>query len=237
MLTDRLARLSDYPFAQLRALLEGLDPPPALDPLTLSVGDPQHPLPDLGQEALDRNRHLWNRYPPIQGTEAFRDAACGWMQRRFDLPAGLVDPDRALVPVSGTREALFMLASLVTPRERGGSVPAVCLPNPFYAVYEGAAVMAGAQPVFLDAGAETGFLPDLYALEARPGLLNRLALVYLCNPANPQGAIADRAYLARLLGLARHYGFLLAVDECYADVYDGDPPPSALEVAGGGSPS
>ncbi|NBC32555.1 MAG: aminotransferase class I/II-fold pyridoxal phosphate-dependent enzyme [Alphaproteobacteria bacterium] len=233
MLTDRLARLSDYPFARLRALLDGLDPPDPEAAVTLSIGDPQHALPPLALEALAANGHLWNRYPPLQGTEAFRQAAVQWLGSRFGLPAGLVDPDTAILPVSGTREALFMLAQLVAPREKAGSVPAVCLPNPFYAVYEGAAVMAGGQPVFLDAFSETGFLPDLDALEARPGLLNRLALLYLCNPANPQGAIADRAYLARLLGLARHHGFVLAVDECYADIYDGEPPPSALEIAGG----
>lgn len=233
MLTDRLARLTDYPFARLRALLDGLDPPDPADTLTLSVGDPQHPLPALALEALAANGHLWNRYPPLQGTEAFREAAATWLAARFGLPPGLVDPGTAMLPVSGTREALFMLAALVVPRERAGAVPAVCLPNPFYAVYEGAAVMAGAQPVFLPARAETGFLPDLDPLEARPGLLDRLALLYLCNPANPQGAIADRAYLARLLALARHHGFVLAVDECYADIYDAAAPPSVLEVAEG----
>lgn len=233
MLTDRLARLSDYPFARLRVLLDGLDPPDPDRAVTLSIGDPQHPLPALALEALDAHGHLWNRYPPLQGTEAFRAAATAWLMRRFGLPAGLVDADTAILPVSGTREALFMLAQLVVPRDKAGAVPAVCLPNPFYAVYEGAAVMAGAQPVFLDAFADTGFLPDLDALEERPGLLNRLALLYVCSPANPQGAIADRAWLARALALARHHDFVLAVDECYADIYDVEAPPSALEVAGG----
>ena len=233
MVTERMARLSDYPFARLRALLEGHEPPASFSPVNLSVGDPQHALPALAQEAFAANSHLWNRYPPIQGTTEFLEATTGWLKRRFGIPAGLVDPAKAVLSVSGTREALFMLAALVMPRERAGSVPAVGLPNPFYAAYEGAAVMAGAQPIFLDATAETGFLPDLDALEARPGLLSRLALLYLCNPANPQGAIADRAYLRRLLGLARHYEFLLAVDECYAEVYDADPPPSILEVADG----
>jgi aspartate/methionine/tyrosine aminotransferase len=135
------------------------------------------------------------------------------------------------LPVSGTREALFLAALLAVSPRRDGVTPAVCLPNPFYAAYEGAAVMAGAEPVFLDATAETGHLPDLDALS--PELLDRTALFYFCSPSNPQGAVADIAYLRRLIGLARTHGFVVAIDECYAEIYDGTPPPGGLEAAAG----
>ena len=136
-----------------------------------------------------------------------------------------------MLPVSGTREALFLLALLAVPQSKAGRQPAVLMPNPFYAPYEGAAQLAGAEPVFLSATRETGFLPDLDALT--PELLERTALFYLCTPANPQGAAADAAYLARAIGLARQYGFVLAVDECYAEIYLDKPPVGALQVAQG----
>ncbi len=236
MLNDRLARLADYPFDRLARLLDGVSAPAGVMPLNLALGEPQHPAPALVERALREHASEWNRYPPPRGTDALRAAMAGWLRRRFDLPDGLIDSDRTVLPVSGTREALFQVALLTVPERRSGRVPAVCLPNPFYAVYEGAAVIAGAEPVFLDATAASGFLPDLDALEehhAATGLLDRTALFYLCNPANPQGAVAGRDYLRRLVGLARRHGFVLAVDECYSEIYDAVPPPSVLEVAGG----
>ncbi len=233
MLNDRLAALSDYPFTRLARLLDGVAPSAGVTPLVLSLGEPQHPPPALIDQVLRAHAHLWNRYPPLDGTAEFREACAGWLARRYDPAPGLIDPDRCLLPVSGTREALFLAALLTVPQRKGGRAPAVALPNPFYAVYEGAAVMAGAEPVFLDTSAATGFLPDLDALEARRDLLDRLALMYLCSPANPQGAIASRAYLGRLIGLARRHGFVLALDECYAEIYDRAPPPGALQCAGG----
>ncbi len=227
----RLEELTNYPFARLRSLLDGIDPPAGTPPLAMSIGEPQHTAPELIGEALAAHSDDWNRYPPIAGTEDFRDAAADWLERRFRLPSGLVDRDRGLLPVSGTREALFLTAQLAVSPRRDGVVPAVCLPNPFYAAYEGAAVMAGAEPVFLEATAATGFLPDLDALT--PDLLDRTALFYFCSPSNPQGAVADLAYLQRLIGLARRHGFVLAIDECYAEIYDSAPPPGGLEAAAG----
>ena len=227
----RLEELTNYPFARLRSLLDGIDPPAGTAPLAMSIGEPQHAAPDLIGEALAAHADDWNRYPPIAGTEDFRDAAAGWLERRFRLPSALVDRERGLLPASGTREALFLTAQLAVSPRRDGVVPAVCLPNPFYAAYEGAAVMAGAEPVFLEATAATGFLPDLDSLT--PELLDRTALFYFCSPSNPQGAVADVAYLQRLIGLARRHGFVLAIDECYAEIYDSVPPPGGLEAAAG----
>lgn len=237
-LNEALERLADYPFARLATLLSGVTPPEGVAPLAMSVGEPQHQPPAFLAEILAANADSWNRYPPVAGTPAFREACAGWLQRRFHLPDGLVDPAHIL-PLSGTREALFLVAELAVDRfaanGRPGAnqVPAVALPDPFYAPYEGAAVMAGAEPVFLPAGPATGFLPDLDALEADTALLARLKLLYLCNPTNPQGAVASRAYLDRAIGLARTHGFILAADECYAEIYDREPPVGVLEVAAG----
>ena len=230
-INSQLGSLKNYPFARLRTLLDGIDPPSGVEPLAMSVGEPQHAAPSLIDEALAANGDQWNRYPPIAGTAEFRDAAVDWLERRFRLPSGLVDREGGLMPVSGTRESLYLAAQLAVSPAKDGVTPAVCLPNPFYAAYEGAAVMAGAEPVFLEAMAESGFLPDLDALA--PDLLDRAALFYFCSPSNPQGAVADIAYLRRLIGLARRHGFILAIDECYAEIYDSAPPPGGLEAAAG----
>lgn len=228
---DRLDRLTDYPFTRLANLLSGVTPRANIAPVMLSVGEPQHAPPALLDETLRANVAGWGKYPPVAGTPDFRDAVGDWLTRRYALPTGLFQAESSVLPVSGTREALFLLALLAVPPTKAGKQPAVLMPNPFYAPYEGAAVLAGAEPVFLSGTRETGFLPDLDALT--PDLLERTALFYLCTPANPQGAAASAAYLARALGLARDYGFVLAVDECYAEIYLDRPPAGALQVAAG----
>ncbi|WP_448205155.1 aminotransferase class I/II-fold pyridoxal phosphate-dependent enzyme [Azospirillum sp. sgz302134] len=230
-INDRLDRLSDYPFTRLAALLSGVTPRANVEPIMMSVGEPQHKPPAIIDETLRANAHLWGKYPPVGGTPEFRSAVGDWLTRRYALPGGLFDAEKSVLPVSGTREALFLLALLAVPTTKAGRQPAVLMPNPFYAPYEGAALLAGAEPVFLSATRETGFLPDLDALS--PELLERTALFYLCTPANPQGAAADAAYLTRAIGLARQYGFVLAVDECYAEIYLDSPPVGALQVASG----
>jgi aspartate/methionine/tyrosine aminotransferase len=235
MLSLRLETLSDYPFRRLERLLAPIEPLPGRAPLDLSIGQPMHPLPALLAETLHAHVHLWGRYPPVAGTPAFREAVCAWLARRYQLPAGMLDPARHVLPVAGTKEALFLVAQAVVPERKAGRQPAVLMPNPFYNVYLGGAVFAGAEPVLLSVSAATGYLPALERLE--PQLLERTAAFYLCSPANPQGRAAERAYLERLLGLARQHDFLLIVDECYSELYTGAPPPGALEAAlalGGG---
>ncbi|MEI7605979.1 MAG: aminotransferase class I/II-fold pyridoxal phosphate-dependent enzyme [Rhodospirillaceae bacterium] len=235
---DRLDRLSDYPFTRLATLLA--DQPVRINrpTLMLSLGEPQHPSPALIDEALRANAHLWGKYPPVNGSADFRAAVGAWLNRRYGLPEGTLDPEVSVLPAAGTREALFLTALLAVPESKAGKRPAVLMPNPFYAVYEGAGMLAGGEPVFLSATRDTGFLPDLDALA--PELLERTALFYLCSPGNPQGAAADAAYFKRAIGLARQYGFVLAVDECYSEIYTDVPPVGALAVAAGladGSPS
>lgn len=226
---DRLDRLTDYPFTRLANLLNGLTPRANVEPVVMSIGEPQHTPPALIDETLRTTAHLWGRYPPVAGTPDFRAAIGAWLTRRYQLPSGLFDPEVSVLPAAGTREALYLTAVLAVPERKAGQTPAVLMPNPFYAVYEGAGLLAGGEPVFLPATRATGFLPDLDALT--PELLERTALFYLCTPANPQGAAADAAYLARAITLARQYGFVLAVDECYAEIYLDMLPVGALEVA------
>ncbi|MCP5367759.1 MAG: aminotransferase class I/II-fold pyridoxal phosphate-dependent enzyme [Hyphomicrobiales bacterium] len=228
MLNSRLDLLTDYPFDRLRDLLDGTAPPPGVAPLALSIGEPQHTPPAMIAEAVAANAHLWNKYPPPPGTPGLRAAIVGWLRRRFGLDALALDPDRHVVPVAGTREALYMIATLAVDPEAAGPRPVVLMPNPGYHVYAGSGFMSGAEVRFLDTGPDTGFLPDLDAIPEAD--LARAALFYLCSPANPQGTVADRAYLRRAVELARRFDFLLAMDECYADIYTGEAPISALNV-------
>ncbi|MGH7112477.1 MAG: aminotransferase class I/II-fold pyridoxal phosphate-dependent enzyme, partial [Stellaceae bacterium] len=143
-------------------------------------------------------------------------------------PEDMLSPERHILSLSGTKEGLYLAAMLAVPQQKAGARPVVLVPNPYYLVYNGAATMAGAEPVFLDAVRENGFMPDLASIPA--ATLERTALCYLCSPANPQGTIATLDYLKRAIALARRYDFVLAIDECYAEIYDGAPPPGGLEA-------
>ena len=180
------------------------------------------------ETVVSENADLWGRYPPMAGTPDFRAAAASWLTTRYGLPQGFVDPERNVIPVSGTREGLFLIALAAVPEEKAGKRPAVLIPNPFYQVYAGAAVAAGAEPVYVPAVAETDFLPDFSALDE--DVLARAALAYLCSPSNPQGAVADLSYLERAVELAREYHFLLVLDDCYSEIYDRAAPHSGIEV-------
>ena len=229
--SDRIEPLLKFhPFTRLNALLEGIAPGGPL--LALSVGEPQAAPPAFLAEILAREKADWSRYPHTVGTPDFRAAVLDWLNRRFHLPAGLVDRDLEILPCAGSKEALFHVALAAVPEWHGdGPRPAVVVPNPFYHVYAGAAAVAGAEPIFLPANRANGFLPEPDSIP--PGDLARVALAYVCSPSNPQGAVAPRDYLARWLSHARQHNYTLAVDECYAEIYRGDPPTGALELAGG----
>lgn len=220
-----------HPFLKLNRLLDGMSPgvSPAPDgaPLKLQVGEPQMPAPALIEEAMagSDDGGGWNRYPPPRGTAAYREAAHTWLARRYGAGADLLDPATQLLPVPGTREGLFFaaLASVTPARDT------VLLPNPFYHVYAGAAVAAGARPVFVPATAATGFQPAYDALDA--DTLDRTALAFLNSPANPQGSVADTDTLKRMIALARRHDFVIALDECYAEIHAGTPPPGGLDAA------
>lgn len=227
MLNRLIAHLADYPFDRLRALLEGLSPADGLQPIVLSVGEPRHPPPPIVAQTVAEHVDAWGRYPPIDGTPEFRKAAADWLTRRFHLPAGLVDPDRNLLPVAGTREALFLIAQAIVPQEKYGRRSAVLMPNPCYQVYYAAAVFARAEPVYLR---ESGNCNCCHLSALDPALLERTAVLYLCSPSNPQGSVARLETLKTVISLARTFDFVVCVDECYSDIYDRVAPPGALEA-------
>jgi aspartate/methionine/tyrosine aminotransferase len=228
VVNPRLVRIDDNPWARLRALLDAAPPRTNLPHVLMSLGEPQHDPPPLMACIIAETAHLWNRYPPMQGTPAYRTASAEWLTRRYRLPPGMVTGARNVLSLNGTKEGLFLAAAMAVPQEKRGKVPAVLMPNPYYLVYNGAAQMAGAEAVFLDATQRTGFLPDLDAIPE--AVLARTALFYLCTPANPQGAIASLDYLKTAIRLARAHDFVLAVDECYCEIYDREAPPGALEA-------
>ena len=211
------------PFARLRALLDGVTP--RLAPTSLALGEPQHAPPALALQPLKEKLNDYGRYPPIGGTPDWKAAVRSWLLRRFEVEDVLAE-DVQILPLNGTREGLF-LAAQIAPQKADGLM---AMPEPFYQIYASAAVGAGARPHYLAATQENGFVPALEHISA--DVLTRLRALYLCNPANPQGAVADKAYLEKALELAQHYGFILMVDECYAEIYhpDGAPPPSILQI-------
>jgi N-succinyldiaminopimelate aminotransferase len=224
----RLLRIDDNPWVRLRALLDVAPPRTNLPHVLMQLGEPQHDPPPVMARLIAETAHLWNRYPPMQGTPAYRTACAQWLTRRYRLPPGLVSGERNVLSLNGTKEGLFLAAQMAVPQEKRGQTPAVLMPNPYYLVYNGAAAMAGADAVFLDASEKTGFLPDLGAIPE--AVLARTALFYLCSPGNPQGAIADLAYLKQAIALARAHDFVLALDECYCEIYDRAAPPGGLEA-------
>jgi len=220
----RLQGLHPYPFERLRRLFEGKNPPADLKPINLGIGEPQHATPTLITEALQQNMHLLGKYPPTAGSPELRGAISGWIGRRYGIPEP--DPAREVIPVAGTREALFAFAqALLDSADR----PAVLLPNPFYQIYEGAATMAGAEPIYVPTPRERDYLPDWSAVP--PEVWPRVRLAYVCSPGNPAGAVMEDEQWAELFELADRYGFVIAADECYSEIYNGAPPTGALQAS------
>jgi N-succinyldiaminopimelate aminotransferase len=217
-LNPLLGRLQPYPFEKLRALLEGVDPDPGLRPINLSIGEPKHPTPDLVKTALAGALDGLASYPATAGTPALRDAIAAWLKRRYGL-AG-IDPATQVLPINGSREALFAFAQTVV--DPSGGAARVACPNPFYQIYEGAALLAGAQPVFLNDGMD----PD--ELDWRG-----VQLAYVCSPGNPTGRVLQLQDWRRLFELSRQHGFAIASDECYSELYYDElqPPLGALQAA------
>ncbi len=222
-----VAASSRSPFVRLTDLITGITPGKPV--INLSVGEPQHAIPPFVGPVLAEHLADFGRYPANKGIEPFRRAVADWLGRRYALPRP-VDPENEVLVLNGTREGLF-LAAIAAKRwvsERTGK-PAMLIPNPFYAAYAAGSLAAECEPVYLPATRESGFLPDLTALDE--SLLKRTVACYLASPSNPQGAVADRAYLAKLVDLARRYGFLIFADECYCEIYSEQSPPGMLEAS------
>ena len=224
-----LGRLVAYPFERLARLQAPLQPPTDLRHIPLSIGEPKHAPPAFLLEALQRHIAELGSYPATKGLDATREACARWLERRFSLPAGAVDAARMVLPVNGTREALFACVQAVV--DRTAHRPAVLMPNPCYQIYEGAALLAGAEPIYLDTTEANGYLPDLDAVDE--DTWQRCQVLFLCSPGNPVGTVMSPDYLRHALELAARHDFLIAADECYAELYDDEanPPPSLLAVA------
>lgn len=219
------------PFTRLRKLLEDIacGHEPAID---LTLGDPRETMPGFITDKIRDAEALFGKYPPIKGSPELRRAIADWLDRRYRLSgAAAIDAEREVLPSNGSREGLYYAAVPAVGRKVVDGRPAILICNPYYQAYYGAALATSAEPVFLNATAATGHLPDLEEIAGDDALLRRTVAFYLCSPANPQGAVASPAYVARALELARRYDFMLFFDECYSELYSGAPPVGGLEVA------
>jgi len=224
-MNDALNLLQPYPFEKLRALLAGVQPPANKKAIALSIGEPKHRSPSFVAEALTANLEQLSVYPTTLGLPALREAVAQWCERRFRVPTGWLDPARHVLPVNGTREALFAFTQTLVNREADGLVVS---PNPFYQIYEGAALLAGATPHYLPCLEENGFNPDFDAVPSE--VWQRCQLLFLCSPGNPTGALVPLETLKKLIALADEHDFVIAADECYSELYfdEQNPPPGLL---------
>ena len=220
-----LARLEPYPFTKLRQLFSDLTPAPDKSTIALSIGEPQHQPPQFVLDVIADNLHRLANYPTTAGLPELRSTIADWLMRRYTLPA--VDPDCQVLPVNGTREALFAFAqTVVTP----GPNALVMSPNPFYQIYEGAALLAGANPLFINCTQQSGLLPDFTSVTAEQW--QQCQLLYLCSPGNPTGTVTSLAQLQDIIRLAREFDFIIASDECYSEIYfdEASQPPGLLQA-------
>jgi N-succinyldiaminopimelate aminotransferase len=226
-LNPRLSRLQPYPFERLRQWFAGVAPSPALAPINLSIGEPRHPTPALVLDALAAGGPGLANYPTTIGPPALREAIAAWLTRRHGLRT--LDPTTQVLPVLGSREALFSFAQTVVDGSRPGAT--VLMPNPFYQIYEGAALLAGAEPYCVNALASNRFAPTWH--DVPDAVWARTQLVYVCSPDNPTGRVTTAAEWAYLFTMSDRHGFVIAADECYSEIYfdESRPPVGALAVA------
>jgi N-succinyldiaminopimelate aminotransferase len=226
----RLNSLHAYPFERLARLKAGVTAPAGLAHIAMSIGEPQHSPPAFVLDSLRNNLHRLGSYPVTAGLPELRAAAARWLDRRFGLRPGQVNPATMVLPVNGTREALFSFVQAVVD-DRTTPAPVVAMPNPFYQIYEGAALLAGAEPHFLNTTAATGYLPDLDAVGDHTW--RRCQVLFLCSPGNPTGAVLPLDFLRHALTLADRHDFIIAADECYTEIYldETSPPPGLLQAA------
>lgn len=220
---ERFSDLPEYAFPRLRTLLDHL--PAGGTPLSMTLGEPQHPFPEFVGRALAESLGGFAKYPPAEGAPGLLSAISGWIGRRY----GASVPENRLMVANGSKEALFNALLALSPEMKNGKRPVVLMPNPFFPVYMIAGLTGGAEPVYVPAGASTGFLPDYRSLPAE--ILDRTTVAYICSPANPQGVVASAEYLADLLDLAEKHDFQVFCDECYSEIWRLTPPPGLLEVA------
>lgn len=228
-MNPNLARLQPYPFEKLARLKQDVTPPPDLPHIALSIGEPKHPAPSFVAEQLIQALGHLSTYPSTLGLPELREAMADWATARFQLKPGTLSAARHVLPVNGTREALFSFVQAVIDPTRA---PLVLMPNPFYQIYEGAAWLAGAEPHYLPSEAAAGYLPDFEAVPE--AVWERCQVLFICSPGNPTGAVIPLETLSRLIELADRHDFIIASDECYSEIYfdENSPPPGLLQACG-----
>jgi len=226
-MNPNLERLHPYPFEKLAKLKAGISVPEHLAPISLGIGEPKHPSPAFVKDVIADNLDKLANYPTTKGTDELRSAIAAWATHRFALAPASLDPNRHVVPVNGTREAIFALVQAVVD---AGKPATVVSPNPFYQIYEGAAFLAGATPVYLPCDGSNGFIPDFDAVPE--SVWENCQILFLCSPGNPSGAVIPRETLVKVIELADRHDFLIASDECYSELYpdEANPPEGLLQT-------
>ncbi len=224
MFPERFSNLPAYAFPRLRALLD--DHQPGGPVVHMTIGEPKHAFPEWIADEISANINGFNQYPPNDGTPGLKRAIADWIFTRYRVQ---VQPETQVMALNGTREGLYNAAMALCPELKCGRKPVILTPNPFYQAYAVAALAVGAEPMYVSASEETNFLPDFGALSAE--VLDRVAIAYICSPSNPQGAVATREYWEQLIALSEKHDFRIFADECYSEIYRGEPPVGALQVA------
>ncbi len=228
-----LSNLQPYPFERIATLKEGITPPSDLSLISLAIGEPKHPCPNIITQAITNNLKQFEQYPLTKGVLELREVIAKWLEQRFALPANSINPEQNVLPVNGTREALFAFAQCIVDRSVNTSTNTakVVMPNPFYQIYEGATILAGAEPVYLPCTEATNYNPDYTLVPA--SVWQDCQLLYLCTPGNPTGGVAELSQLKEVLALAEKYDFVVASDECYSELYldENNPPAGLLQAA------
>ena len=231
-MNPELDKLHPYPFEKLASLKSGITPNPNLTHIALSIGEPKHAAPEFVLKNLQQHLDGVSAYPLTKGIPELRQSISRWLTQRFNLPNESIDPEQHVIPVTGTREALFAFAQAVIDRSHDShKAPLVVMPNPFYQIYEGAAFLAGAEPYYMNTTSNNGYLPDFNSVSDETWA--RCQLLYICSPGNPTGAVIDKATLQTLIKLAEKHDFIIASDECYSEIYfdETNPPTGLLEAA------
>lgn len=231
-MNPELNKLHPYPFEKLANLKSGITPNSAIEHIALSIGEPKHKAPEFVLEHLQQQLSGVSAYPLTKGIPELRQSITDWLTQRFNLPIESLDPEHHVIPVNGTREALFAFAQAVIDRSHDPiKAPLIVMPNPFYQIYEGAAYLSGAEPFYLNTTAENNYLPDFDSVNNDTWA--RCQLLYICSPGNPTGAVIDKTTLQKLIILAEKHDFIIASDECYSEIYfdENNPPVGLLEAA------
>lgn len=229
-MNPELDKLHPYPFEKLAELKKGITPNPELEHIALSIGEPKHPAPEFVLKELQQQLSGVSAYPLTKGIPELRQSITDWLTQRFKLPSNSLNIEQHVIPVNGTREALFAFAQAVIERNND-QPPLIVMPNPFYQIYEGAAYLSGAEPYYINTTAENNYLPNFD--DVSDDTWNRCQLLYICSPGNPTGAVIDKNTLQKLINLANKHNFIIASDECYSELYfdEQNPPVGLLEAA------